>query len=254
MEPNRDHWGRPLVIPPEGGKPVAYRRCTTFIDVLGDRSNLERWKQRQTALGLSKRPDLMMRVQAKPSNKDLDRICEDSLKAAGSDASANIGTAIHALTELIDRGQTPEIPPQAEKDIQAYIAAVKPMKMEAIEVFVVHDRLKVGGTFDRIVRYEDKLYVADLKTGSIDYDGAKIAMQLAVYANSQIYDVETGKRTRLEVDLHRGLVIHLPQGEGKCTLHWADIHAGFEGVRLAEQVWQWRSRKDLLTPVGPDAD
>ena len=69
------------------------------------------------------------------------------------------------------------------------------------------------------------------------------------YANSQIYDVETGKRTCLEVDLHRGLVIHLPQGEGKCTLHWADIHAGFEGVRLAEQVWKWRSRKDLLAAV-----
>jgi hypothetical protein len=249
MDAQRDHFGRPLVIPPEGGKPVAYRRCTTFIDVLGDRTALEKWKQRQVAVGLTKRNDLMMRAAAAPDKKTLDYVCEEALKAAGSDASANIGTAVHALTERIDRGETPEIPAGFEKDIQAYLTAVKPLTMKAIEVFVVHDRLKVGGTFDRIVEWEGKQYVADLKTGSISFDGAKIAMQLSIYANSQIYDVATGTRTRLEVDLHKGLVIHLPQGEGKCSLHWADIHAGFDGVRLAEQVWKWRSTKTLLSAV-----
>ena len=34
----RDRWGRPLVIPPGGGKKrVAYRRVTTFVGVLEDR-------------------------------------------------------------------------------------------------------------------------------------------------------------------------------------------------------------------------
>ena len=36
----RDHWNRPLVVPPGGGNPVPYTRCTTFIDPLEDQYNL----------------------------------------------------------------------------------------------------------------------------------------------------------------------------------------------------------------------
>lgn len=247
-DPKRDHFGRPLIIPPDGGKPVPYRRCTTFIDVLGDRSNLERWKQRQTAIGLASRSDLMLRVStSKKDNRALDRICEDALKAAGSDASANIGTAIHSLTEAIDRGETPEIPEAWAKDIQAYIQATKDLKMEAIEVFVVNDDLKVGGTFDRIVAtVAGHRHVADLKTGSITFDAGKIAMQLAVYAHSKVYNIETGERTDLEVDISDGLVIHLPQGEGKCSILEADLVEGWVGAQLAADVWAWRAKKGFL--------
>lgn len=248
-DPKRDHFGRPLIIPPDGGKPVPYRRCTTFIDVLSDRSALERWKQRNTAVGLSLRSDLLLRVAtSKKDNKELDRLCEDALKAAGSESSANIGTAIHSLTEQIDRGETPEIPEAWTKDIQAYIQATRHLIMEQIEVFVVNDDLKVGGTFDRIVATidEGRRHVADLKTGSITFDAGKIAMQLAVYAHSQIYNIETGERTPLEVDISDGFVFHLPQGEGKCSILEADLVEGWVGVQLAADVWAWRSKKGFL--------
>lgn len=250
-EPNRDHFGRPLIIPPDGGKPVPYRRCTTFIDVLGDRSNLERWKQRQTAVGLSLRSDLLLRVAtSKKDNKALDKLCEDALKAAGSESSANIGTAIHSLTEQIDRGETPEIPEAWAKDIQAYIQATKHLTMSAIEVFVVNDDLKVGGTFDRIVcdttGASPVPMVADLKTGSIAFDAGKIAMQLAVYANSHVYNIETGERTPLDASQERGLVVHLPQGEGKCQVLEADLVEGWKGAQLAADVWAWRAKKGFL--------
>lgn len=246
-EPKRDHFGRPLVIPPDGGKPVAYRRCTTFIDVLGDRSNLERWKQRTTAIGLSLRPDLLLRVAtSKKDSKTLDKLCEDALKAAGSENTANIGTAIHELTEQIDRGETPEIPEAFAKDIQAYLQATRDLKMEAIEVFVVNDDLKIGGTFDRVVRADSRRLVADLKTGSVTWDAGKIAMQLAVYANSEIYNIETGERTKLYADTMRGLVFHLPQGEGKCTILEADLVEGWHGAQLAADVWAWRAKKGFL--------
>ena len=247
MDAQRDHFGRPLVVPPGGGKPVAYRRCTTFIDVLADRSNLERWKQRQTAVGLSMRKDLLLSVAtAKSDKKKLDQLCELALKAAGSDASANIGTALHSLTEEIDRGNTPDIPEDFAKDIQAYLAATKHLTMKAIEVFVVNDELKVGGTFDRVVLLQEDRLVADLKTGSIAFDAGKIAMQLAVYANSQVYDPATGAREPLTVSRERGLVIHLPQGEGKCQILEADLKAGWEGAQLAAEVWAWRGRKGFL--------
>ena len=246
-EPKRDNFGRPLIIPPGGGNPVAYRRCTTFIDVLADRSALERWKQRNTAVGLSLRSDLLLRVAtSKKDNKALDRLCEDALKAAGSESSANIGTAIHTLTEQIDRGETPEIPEAWTKDIQAYLQATKHLKMEEIEVFVVNDDLKVGGTFDRVVSADWQRLVADLKTGSIAYDTGKIAMQLAVYANSQVYNIETGERSPLLVDREVGMVIHLPQGEGKCVCYIADLKEGWRGAQLAADVWAWRGKKGFL--------
>ena len=253
MDAKRDSFGRPLIIPPDGGKPVAYRRCTTFIDVLSDRSALERWKQRKTAIGLSKRKDLLLRVAtSKHDNKKLDEVCEWALKASGSDSSANIGTAIHSLTEEIDRGNTPEIPEDFAKDIQAYLAATKHLTMKSIEVFVVNDDLKVGGTFDRVVYLPNDIgggadLVADLKTGSIHFDAGKIAMQLAVYANSVVYDVATGERTPLDASRMRGLVIHLPQGEGKCSVLEADLVAGWQGAQLAADVWAWRAKKGFLT-------
>lgn len=246
-DPNRDNFGRPLIIPPDGGKPVAYRRCTTFIDVLADRGALERWKQRKTAIGLSRRSDLLLRVQTEQKNNAvLDKICEWALQAAGSDVAANIGTAIHSLTEQIDRGETPEIPEAFAKDIQAYLHATKSLRMQGIEVFVVNDDLKVGGTFDRVVLENNYRQVADLKTGSISYDAGKIAMQLAVYAHSQIYNIETGERTPLEASLERGLVIHLPQGEGKCSVLEVDLVEGWKGAQLAADVWAWRAKKWFL--------
>jgi len=113
-------------------------------------------------------------------------------------------------------------------------------------VFVVNDTLQVGGTFDRIVALEGKPYVADLKTGDISFDTAKIAMQLAVYASSERYDHITKTRTPLDVSREKGLVIHLPAGEGTCKLLWADLKAGWEGIRLAAEVWAWRKRRGLL--------
>jgi hypothetical protein len=41
------------------------------------------------------------------------------------------------------------------------------------------------------VEYGGKRYIADLKTGSIEWGTLKIAAQLAVYARSHTYDVAT---------------------------------------------------------------
>ena len=254
VEIPRDHFGRPLVIPPGGGKPKPYRRCTTFIDVLADRFGLEAWKQRQVAVGLSKRADLLLRVSSAAGDKKvLDQVCKDAMEAAGSSTAATIGTAIHALTEQLDRGEKPEFPEAWSKDIKAYREAIAGYQIRDIEVFVVNDELQVGGTFDRIfVEPVEELFagerglVADLKTGDISFDSSKIAMQLAVYANSHRYDPATGKRTPLNVSQEQGLVVHLPAGEGQCRIHEADLKAGWEGVMLAADVWKWRQRKNLL--------
>lgn len=249
----RDGYKRPLVIPREGGKPVPYRRCTTYIDVLESTHNLMRWGQRQVAVGLALRPDLVMQAavvrdpESEAGKKALDRVVEAAQEAAGASAKATIGTALHNLTEQLDRGEAAVIPESAFADIAAYKAATAAWTMADIEVFVVNDELKVGGTFDRVMELGGIRWIADLKTGRIDYAASKIAMQLAVYANSERYNPETGERTPLGVDRARGFVIHLPAGEGVCTMHSADLRAGWDGVLLAANVWAWRSRKGLLT-------
>lgn len=259
----RDGWGRPLVVPEGGGKPVAYTRCTTFVSVLEDTFNLQKWMQRMVAVGLAKRPDLHLQVASlagdpDANKRDLDKACDAAREAAAATAAATTGTALHQLTELMDRGQDVGIVPEAYKaDLDAYRDATAHFKHLHIEQFCVQDPLKIGGTPDRIVEVGGKRYIADVKTGSIEYGIGKIAMQLAVYARSRTYNVETAKRDVHGAELDKGIIIHLPAGEGRCELHWVDLLEGWAGVRYAKDVRAWRAKKfrDLTEPYRvPDTD
>jgi len=247
----RDRYGRPLVVPPEGGAPMPYTRCTTYVSVLEDTYNLSRWQQRMVALGMADRPDLVLAAGAHRDDKaELDRIVAQALDAAQAHAAAGVGTSLHKLTEQLDRGQIPGPVPEAYRaDIDAYAAATANLEMVGIERFTVLDELKIGGTHDRTVRYQGRTYIADIKTGSIEYSALKIAMQLAVYSRSVLYDHRTRTREPLDVDTDRAIVIHLPAGQGRCELHWVDIAAGWEAVQVATQVRDWRRRTGLLTPI-----
>lgn len=252
----RDRYNRPLVIPPGGGKPVAYTRCTTYVDALEDKYNLGKWQQRMVITGLVGRPDLILSAAAHLDDKRrLDAIADDAIEAAKAHAAATIGTAIHALTEQLDSGVALEsmaIPGDYQADLRAYQTATAPLTVLHSETFTVLDDLKIGGTPDRIVEFEGERYIADIKTGSIDYGIGKICMQLAVYAHSQFYDHTTGQRTPLpSVNGQRAIVIHLPAGTGTCSLVWVDIAAGWEAVQLATQVRAWRSRRGLSEPLTP---
>lgn len=257
----RDRYGRPLIIPPAGGKPTAYTRCTTFVDTLDDKHNLTLWKQRMVAIGMSERPDLVLAVSAtdRDDKRALNQIADKAMEAAKASVAATTGTALHALTERVDRGQPVGIIPEAHKaDIDAYRRATAELQPLCVETFTVHDGYKVGGTPDRIVRFRNTAYVADIKTGSLDYGAGRIAMQLAMYAHAAVYDPATGERTGYPepVDLDHAIVIHLPAGTGECRLYWADIGAGWDAVTLAADVRAWRKRRDLLTawpePSPPD--
>ncbi len=248
----RDRYGRPLVTPEGGGRPVAYTRCTTFVGCLEDQYALQAWMQRMVALGLSDRPDLQLAVAAhRGEKKKLDEICTDAREYAKATAAATTGTALHALTEKLDRGEDVGVVPDSYlPDLAAYQATTEPLTAVHIEQFCVLDPFKIGGTPDRIVRYRGKTYIADVKTGSIEYGIGKIAMQLAVYARSKAYHHPSGERCPHGAELDRGLIIHLPAGEGRCTLHWVDLDAGWEGVKLCKAVRQWRGHRfaDLTEP------
>jgi len=260
VEIERDRYGRPLVSPPSGkGKKVAYRRCTTFVGALDDTYNLQQWMKRQVVLGMGQRSDLVLAAAAAdPSNKKLlNGIAEQAHEAANGSAAATKGTALHSLTERIDRGQPlGVVPEEFRADIEAYRRATDGIEWTAIETFRVHDDFQVAGTADRIGLIHGRPVIADLKTGSIEYAVHKIAMQLAMYARSTGYDIATDTRVPdLEpVDLNRGVIIHLPAGEGRCELVEIDIAKGWGACLIARKVWSWRGVKDLTRPLRPHVE
>lgn len=252
----RDRWSRPMIIPAGGGRPVAYTRCTTYVSALEDTYNLGLWQQRMVAKGLATRPDLLLSASSLVSDMDgnkarLNRLCDDAREAAAASAAATTGTALHALTERIDRGlDVGVIPDQYRPHIDAYQAATSDLEAVHVEQFTVLDELRIGGTPDRILRIpgEDGLVIGDVKTGNIEYGAGKIAMQMAVYAHSVIYRPD-GSRTPIDgLRTDKGLIIHLDAATGTCELVWVDLNAGWEGVQLCTQVRGWRKRKGLTTP------
>ncbi len=254
----RDRWSRPLVHPPQGGKRVPYTRCTTFVDCLDDKYNLQQWEKRMVATGLADRPDLLLAVAAhRHDKKALNQITDQAKEAAAAGAAATTGTAEHALTERIDRGLPLGVIPAAyQPDLDAYRDTTAPLRMVEIEQFSVLDELQIGGTPDRVAEYIRRYFIVDTKTGNIEFNQLKIAMQLAVYSRSVPYDpaAEIRMPRPYPVDQDRAIVIHLPAGHGECTLYWVDIATGWEAVQVAAEVRRLRSRKGwftLLTPPPP---
>lgn len=250
----RDRFNRPMVIPQDGGKAQAYTRCTTFVDVLEDKYNLQRWQLRQAMLGLSQRPDLLLSVSAHYDDKRaLDRIVDQACEAAKSSAPATTGTAVHALCERVDRGEALGVVPRdALIDVDAYRRATTEFSHHCIEQFTVQDDRKVGGTPDRVSAFRGGHYIVDIKTGSsIEWGALKIAMQLAMYSRSVPYDPATGQRIPypLPVDQDWGIVIHLPAGQANATLHWIDIRRGWQAIDTAADVRTWRSEKNWYMPI-----
>ncbi|QAY15689.1 exonuclease [Streptomyces phage Bowden] len=200
----RDGWGRPLIVPEDGGKPKGHTRTTTFIDCIEDKSNLIDWKARNVLVGMTRRPDLADKAREldpeDPADKKrLNALVEQAEDAAGANEKSRKGTYLHDLSEYVDRGDPlPKTISGADlNDMAAYMMATSVLKVIAIEQFVVVPELGVGGTFDRLAFYEGPgpdgkpiagNFITDTKTGNIQYGKLKMASQLAVYSRGKLYD------------------------------------------------------------------
>lgn len=258
-EPRRDSYGRYLLPHPDTGVEQAWTRATTIAGTLSDRYALEAWAQRNTVRGIGLRPDLYALAASSTADdkSTLNRIVKQAQEAAHASSSANLGTALHRLTERIDTGELLDVPGEWRADVDAYLGtfADNGLKIHSIESIAVDPGLGVAGTFDRIVELNGSLYIADLKTGAntITYGTGEIAIQLALYAgSSHMWNGEHmalasghgtyGYTAMPPVNQDVGLIIHLPIGSGTCNLYWVDLEVGRIGVNLAMGVRDYRKR------------
>lgn len=186
------------------------------------------------------------------------------MELGGAHEKAIKGTNLHRLTELVDTGH--DLPADTtasdRRDVEAYTAKMQELGIETLwtERRVVLDDIQVSGTMDRAYRVKlpgaqrRTRVVGDLKTGSVDWGRGKIACQLALYARGLGYDwAKPLERERLSLSKVYGLLVHLPQGEGRCEVYVVDLELASKGLDLARQVREWRRDQrrayDLTKPM-----
>lgn len=250
MDFRRNWQGRPIILQPDGTERT-YTRVTTLAKTLEEQSQLTAWKQRMTLLGASMRPDVVMAAanarmmpDIKEQKRELNKLAEQAMEAAQSGAKAQIGTALHGFSEHVDAGlPIAELPPMVQPIMMSYsrlvaeVHQVWGIRIVGTEVRLVCDDIEAAGTADRLWYFPNPVQVmtsfgpieipagvtvVDLKTGSVEYAGLGIGVQLGTYASSERYDVATGARTPLgqfvldgerhyvPVNLDTALVLHLP--------------------------------------------
>lgn len=275
----RDQWKRPLLLPGDSpaGKTLAekfkdhkraplvpYTRASSLADKISNKTGLHIWDIRQVVRGLAIREDLCAMAAAlppltdvkkldAPTNALLDEYAEAAREAAAAHAKANHGTAVHGFTDPGARSAV--VPERMVADVESYwdIMGRNGIRQVASEFFVANDELNCAGTPDGI--YEVPGYgmvVGDKKTGKANMHATSI--QMATYAHAEHY-TEDGKRVPLNelvgapVSREVGLYIHIPKGEGKTSLWMLDLVKGIKMARLAAQVRDFETDKDIATCV-----
>lgn len=276
-EPRRDRWGRYLVVGPDGGKPIGYRRVTTVAKTLDSSDSLIPWASCATMVGALRRPGLMARWQSlvathpdpwyssEDSKKEAKRLVEECKVAGGSSDRADMGVALHSIVELIGKtGQSPVgLQPAMAADIDAWqqMLANTGISVATLEPIVVLDAHTVAGKPDMaetIVPGFDDPLIGDLKTGSdLTYAWRSIVVQLAAYAHADnIYEqgeaADGSQDRRLPmppVSQQHAIVFHLPAGQAICTPYIIDIAVGWTKFQQSLAVDAWRKQKNLAVPL-----
>lgn len=284
----RDQYKRPLIVPREGGPPVAYTRASTLGKAIDDTYHLNLWKLRTVVYGMSRNKVLVAQASAVETNEGSDRklldgIAEKAHEAGKGNVGADIGTALHKLSERADTGEDMSwLAVELHEAIFAYLEQMKLFKVLAAETFVACDEVQSAGSFDRVVvllvdlQFDQNrngkivtviipagtVLVVDLKTGkasSAKYWGPTYGVQQTVYACGEPYLPGRGRITWEEL-LGEGmrpstdwaLILHVPgDSPADAGLMVVDLEDGRVLADLAVAIREARKLKSLLTNAYP---
>lgn len=254
------------------GKRVQMRRPSSAGKILDDESNLVDWQKCIALVGASKRPDYMALVSVlnmAEHRKQIREYFELCLVAGEGDKARNLGVALHAMLDLVDRGADWEPSPLYAPVIDAYKRMLDRYGLVPVDIecTVVNDQYRCAGTIDRRYRTTRNLGApdntmvpigvmlgADTKTGqTLEYASGSYATQLAAYVDAVRYNVQTDEREPFDPPTYKpwALIVHLNVDDARSDLYWVDMNAGREGLALSERVREWRQRTDLVMPARP---
>lgn len=275
-KPPRDDSGRPLLIP--RGREVAdhnrvpYTRASGLADTLEEFSFLWKWKMRGLAVGLAKSMDLVRLAAAetytcgfaederanRASGKRVDEVIARALDRAGVDEKADYGTAIHARTEPGNDGVDPD--DKQEQDVWSCweLWAELGVVHLGTEIFTANDTLTTAGTFDHLSYVPGYgIIITDKKTSSkakSTYD-----VQLATYAQADVYDADTDQRQTLEeyvaalgwdpalINREAGLVWWVKNG--RTEARFLDLTNGWRWAQIAAAIRDERRKQGVAENV-----
>jgi hypothetical protein len=260
--------GAPVVM--VDGKNKRLSRPSSWGKILDDENALVNWKIDRAAEGVAKDPALQARYSAvKPDDRaTFKELRELAINAGRGDQAADIGTALHAMSE---RWEDPddefEPPEEYARSLRAYSKTLDEFGLvsELIEYQVVSLKWGAAGTADRCykatkpimtpdgeVHPPGTLFLGDLKTGKkLDFSLPGYTVQMAIYADGQLYDVANDEFLPTPpINRDWGILVHLPAGEEFCQLIWCDLGVGELGARLVQEVKQWRRSWKNVAPYG----
>jgi hypothetical protein len=262
----RDRWGRYMLPDPVTGEEKAFTRMTTAAGTLDDKYGLIDWKVRRAVYGVGQRDDLRdlaASADGPDDRKVLDDVVKQAEAVAESHAKANVGTALHGITEKVDRGDKNVRIPEAHRDrITRYKTAVAQHGLrfipELTEVIVVLPELGVAGMPDRVAwwPHSELPVIYDLKTGSIEHSKVSIAQQESGYAHSTHWFDGKEMRPMPAINLDVALVLHLPSdSDAEPKLYSVNIKEGWNLLNQSMEVRTLRTGKGkhLFTEITADA-
>jgi len=273
----RDRYDNALLFPRGIPKRVPYTSASSMADIISSQYAIHLWEKRYLARGLGMREDLAALCGAevyttgfgledigenKASGRRLDEHIRRALDTARVHEKADYGTAGHLLTEPGQIEAGGYVPERMRADVAAFQKAMRGLPILATELFVANDRLMSAGTFDHLLdgdiiaevhpelETQGTVVVQDKKFGKLK-PGA-FAVQMAVYATSELYDTETDERMTFEeafgkpMNTRWGITAHIPAGEGRCDLLPTDLTDGLAAAEHAIWVRAWQKRNDQL--------
>ena len=264
---NRGKNGEPIIQMPDG-KSKRYSRQSSHGETLEEKSGLNNWLVAKAVEGAAKDQSILARAIAsspyEDHKSDWTKIRQDAIQAGRGSYKADIGTAVHAMSERFEKEHDYDPGPKFLPALEAYSKIQRDLGLvsQLIECQFVNDEHNTAGTADRLyeltkplitptdeVLPPGTLVVGDLKTGSsLEFSAPGYAIQIAGYAGGVLYDVVNNVRIPTPtINQNWAIIMHLDVESAHCEFIWIDLEVGRFGARLAEEVREWRRawrRKD----------